>query len=361
MSTAIVEVQTAVAEFDRVAAGIAELKQSYGGVVYDVAIADGMKAAKDARAAIREPRYEIERVRTKAKAPILKLGKELDTRAKQITDDLLAIENPIDQQIKNEEARKEREKQARAEAEQRRVQAHLDRITYLNGSPNLSSLDDPALIAEHISDLESEVVDESMEEYRERADAAKATGIARLQALHAASVERVAEAARIKAEREELAKLRAEQAERDRLERERIAEEERQAKAVRDAEAAKQATELKLAREKQEAEAAEQRAAQAKAQAVIDAENARIANANKEAALKLAADRAEFEHAQAVERKAKADEAERQAEQARIAAIKRPDDAEIVQALCDRFKAPRRKVLAWILSLDFSKFEKAEV
>ena len=84
MSTAVVEVQNAVAEFDKVAAGLAELKGKYAGVVFDVTTTKGMDEAKAARAAIREPRYEIERVRKAAKAPILKLGKELDDRAKAI-------------------------------------------------------------------------------------------------------------------------------------------------------------------------------------------------------------------------------------------------------------------------------------
>ena len=63
MSTAIVEVQSAVAEFDRVAAGIALLQQEYAGVVFDVSTTKGLDAAKTARATIREPRYEIEKVR----------------------------------------------------------------------------------------------------------------------------------------------------------------------------------------------------------------------------------------------------------------------------------------------------------
>lgn len=275
----------------------------------------------------------------------------------------------------------EADKQSKIAAELKRVADHQERIVYLNGCPNLSSLDDPALIAGHISDLEAEVVDESMEEFQERATAAKAAGVARLQALHAAALARVAEVARIAEERAELAKVRADQVERERVERERLAEEERQAKAIRDAEAAKQAAELNAAREKQEAEAAAERKriaddaaaakvirdaeaaelklAQEKAQAIIDAENARVAAENKAAADKLAADRAELERRQADERKVKQEEEARRAEQARIAALVRPSDEEMIEVLAIHYSAPNNRVVEWILSMDLSGREEA--
>ena len=112
MSTELTEVTKAVAEFDRVGAGLAELRKQYGNVVYDVTTTAGMNDAKVARAAIREPRYEIERIRKAAKAPILALGKKLDTEAARITSELEKLERPIDGAIKAEEDRKEAEKQA---------------------------------------------------------------------------------------------------------------------------------------------------------------------------------------------------------------------------------------------------------
>lgn len=118
MSTELTEVTKAVAEFDRVALGLASLREKYGSVVYDVATTAGMTDAKAARLAIREPRYEIERIRKAAKAPILALGKKLDSEAAQITGELEKLEAPIDGAIKAEEERKEREKNA---AEQQRL------------------------------------------------------------------------------------------------------------------------------------------------------------------------------------------------------------------------------------------------
>jgi colicin import membrane protein len=366
MSTAIVEVQTAVAEFDKVAAGLAELQKLYGGVVYDVKAAKGMEEAKAARSAVRDPRYEIERVRKAAKAPLLKLGKELDSRAAEITADILKIEEPIDEQIKNEEARKETEKQARIDAELKRVTDLQERVTYLRGNQTLSSMTESTLLAEHISNLEGEPVDDSFEEFRQQAADAKAAGLVRLRQIHAAAIERETEQARIKAEREELAKLRAEQAERDRLaeidrkaaadkqaaelkaqrekqdaeaaaDRKRIADEEAAAKAIRVAEAAKQAEEFR-----------KQRDAQAKADA--EAKAARDAEAKK-----LADERAELERQQAEARRAKEEEDRVQREQARLASIKKPADDELLGVLAKHYGVPVSKVIEWLLAMDLSK------
>lgn len=347
MSTAIVEVQTAVAEFDKVAAGLADLQKQYGGVVYDVRTSKGMDDAKAARAAIREPRYEIERVRKAAKAPILKLGKELDDRAKQITADIFKIEEPIDEQIKNEEARKEAEKQTKIAAEQKRVADLQERVAELHGNRMLSPTSGAALIAEHIADLVGIAVDESFEEFREQAEIAKAGGLQWLNDLHVAAAAHEAEQARIKAEREELARLRADEEKRQAAERARLAEEERVAKVARDAEAARQAAELKAQREKQEVEVAAERqriaAEEAAAKVIRDAE-----------AKKLAEERAEFERQQAEARKVKEEEERAERERARLASIKKPADAEILGVLAKHYQVPVGKVTEWLLAMDFS-------
>ena len=311
-----------------------------------------MEEAKRARAAIREPRYGIERVRKAAKEPILKLGKELDTRAKEITEAILAIEMPIDEQIKNEEARKEAEKQAKIEAEQKRVADLQERVAALRSVGTDTALLPPDLIAEHLSDLEAIVIDESFQEFQERASEAKAAGIDRLKELHAVALKRVEEEERIKAERAELDRLRAEQAKREAEERARIAEEERKAKAEREAEAARQAAELKAAREKQEAEAAAERKRiaeeEAAAKAIRDAE-----------AKKLGEERAALEKQQLEVRRAQ-EEADRvKREAARIAAMKKPSDDEILGVLADHYSAPKSKVIEWLLAIDFTKAEAA--
>jgi cation transport ATPase len=91
-----------------------------------------MEAAKAARAEIREPRFAVEKVRKAAKAPLLAIGRRIDAEAVRITEAILAIEEPIDGQIKAEEARKvaEREAKRAAEVERLRLEA-VDRLKNL--------------------------------------------------------------------------------------------------------------------------------------------------------------------------------------------------------------------------------------
>lgn len=340
MSTAIVEVQSAVAEFDKVAAGLEVLKETYAGVVYDVRTSKGMDEAKAARAAIREPRYEIERVRKAAKAPILKLGKELDARAKEITEQILAIESPIDEQIKNEEARKEREKQAKIEAEQRRVSGIQARIDAIRNWPSNAAGKPASLVEQQLRNATDYVIGEEFEEFADAARSVLEASTAALKGILAERVAHEAEQERITAEREELARLRAEQEKREAAERERLAEEERKAKAEREAEAAKIAAELAAERKR----IAEEEAA---AKAARDAE-----------AAKLAAERAEFERQQAEARRIKEEEERAERERARLAAIKKPTDKELINVLAQHYNVPASKVVEWILAMDLAQ-EKA--
>lgn len=348
MSSELVDVQKAVAEFDRVAAGIAELKKRYENVVYDVATSKGMTLAKEARMAIRAPRFEVEKIRKAAKAPILALGKKLDTEAARITSELEKLEQPIDSAIKAEEDRKERERQAKVEAELKRVADLQERVVYLRGNPTLSATTGSALIAEHISDLEGEVVDDSLQEFRQQAEDAKAAGLSRLRELHAAALAHEAEQARIKSEREELAKLRAEQEKRDAAERARIAEEERQVKAARDAEAARQAETLRIEQEKLAAE---------RARIADEERQAKAARAAEEE--RLAKERAEFERQQADAKKVREAEEKRKAEQARLAAMKPPSAGELIEVLARHYQVPATKIVDWILATDFSEVRAA--
>ena len=337
MSTELTEVSKAVAEFDRVGTGLAELRKQYGNVVYDVTTAAGMSEAKAARAAIREPRYEIERIRKAAKAPILALGKKLDSEAARITGELEKLEKPIDNAIKAEEERKEAEKEARIQAEMKRVTDLQERVAELRGCPNLSASSGSDLIAGHISDLEALPIDESLQEYQQQGADAKAAGLQRLRDLHAAALAHEAEQERIKAEREELARLRKAEEERQAAERARLAEEERVARAAREAEARKQAEEIRKQREEQEAAARAEREKNA-------AEERRLRE-----------ERAEFQRQQDEARKAREAEERERAELARIAALKRPDDAELVEVLANHYRAPIETVIGWLAATNWKK------
>lgn len=344
MSTELANVQTAVAEFDRVAAGLAALKEQYGGIVYEVHTSKGMEAAKAARAAIREPRYEIERIRKNAKAPIIALGKRLDSEAARITAELDKLESPVDEVIKREEDRKEAEKQAKIEAERQRFTDLQERVAELRGNTMLSASSAPELIAEHIADLERITVDDSFQEFRKQAEDAKVAGLARLKDLYAAAMAHAAEQSRIKAEREELAKLRAEQAARDAESRARIAEEERQAKVARDAELIEQRrlqtiadAEIKAKRQAEQAELQAQRKAQ-------EAE-----------AERLAKERAEIQRQQEEDRRKRDPEERELKERQRIASIQKPSDAELFSVIAAHYRVPVAKVIEWLGAIDLAR------
>lgn len=228
--------------------------------------ADGYEQCRSSRIALKNQRIEIE-----------KRGKEARDDAQKFSKAVIAEQNRLIAIIEPEEARLQKlesahddaieaAKQARIDAELKRVTYLQERVTYLRGNQSLTSMTDSALLAEHISDLEGEPVDDSFQEFRQQAEDAKAAGLARLRQLHAASIERETEQARIEAEREELAELRAIQAKRDAEERARIAEEERKQREKLAAEVAAErkriAEEDDAAKAIREAEAAERQEAQ---------------------------------------------------------------------------------------------------
>lgn len=221
--TELEKVQTAIAGIDRVAQGLAELKDKYGGAVYEVAKPDGMAQAKADRQIIRAPRYEVENIRKDAKAPLLALGKKLDAEAARITAAIEAIEKPIDAQIKAEELRVETERQAKIDAEIARTAQHQERLNEIREAPQACAFSSAAVILQHIGDIERYDVGERFEEFQEQAGDAKAATLAKLHELHDAALVREAEAERVrkesmalKAQQRELAEAQ----ERDRKERE---------------------------------------------------------------------------------------------------------------------------------------------
>jgi len=316
ITNSITKVQGEIAAFDKIAAGIAALElQHPKDLAVDVSTTAGMKAAVAARAAWRDPRIAVEKARKAAKAPVLELGKQIDSFAASLESQLRAGEDNYDSQIKAEEARKEAEKAAKAKAEAERVQAHQDRInndivSAIRGAVGQTSQG----IAIIIDDIECITVDASFEEFQGQAQLAKDETLAKLREMRAAALaheveqarikaEQEAEAARIAAERAELEKLRAEAAERERVAaEERAAAEKAQAEELARQREAQEA-ELKTQREAQERELAAQRAAQAEADAKAAAERKRL---DDEAAARLQEIAAKQEAERAAEREAKA-------------------------------------------------------
>ena len=297
MTTTTTEAPTsALAEYNRTAAELADLRQRFAGVVWDVTTTKGNAEARAARLELVKLRTGLEAKRKELKAPALERSRLIDAEAARITGEILALERPIDEQIKADEARREAEREAKRQAEARRVQAIADRINAIRALAVLPAGTKAADIAAGIAHAEGlELYEADFEEQLQAAERARGEVLGTLQALHVAAVEHKAEQTRIAAERAELARLRAEQAEQAR-----IAAEAARAEQARIA-AEQQAERDRLAAERRQIEAAAQaerervaalEAEQRRAQAAAEAEQRRAAQA-------LADERAAFERQQA--------------------------------------------------------------
>ena len=97
---------TEVAEYRATEAGLAALRERLAGKVYDLTTTAGDAEARADRRELVTMRTGIERIRKDAKAPLLAQAKLLDDEAKRITEAILEVENPIDDQIKADEQRR---------------------------------------------------------------------------------------------------------------------------------------------------------------------------------------------------------------------------------------------------------------
>lgn len=326
MSTTELTAPGAIAEYTQTEQALAHLREKYKNVVFDVSTPKGMAAAKEARAELRSLRTTLEKKRVEIKAPALERCRAIDSEAKRITGELAKLEDPIDDRIKAEEARKEEERLARLEAERQRVQAIADKIDGIRALPATLVGKPSVIIQGQLTKLRGQVL--TAEEFAEQlatAQDAHTAAIARIEEQLKDQQEHEAEAARIKAEREELERLR----EADRLRRQ---EEERRAAEAR-AEAERQDRER---REREEAEHRARLEAEARERAAREAEERRqreeqeaAARAQREAEEQArreeeARQRAEEETRLQAERERLAEERRqfeaRQAEQRRIAA-----------------------------------------
>jgi len=270
---------TQIQEYSNTDGALATLAQAYKGIRYDVTTSEGMALAKAARAELRDYRVNLEKKRVQIKAPALERSRLIDAEAKRITAELVALEDPIDAQIKGEEGRKEREREAKIEAERLRVAGIQERIAEIRGAVAAAGSCSSSLISEHMDDVGRMVIGPEFAEFAEAATAAKEQTLYQLAALHEAARQREEEAIRLKAERAELEALRADQAKRqaEEAERERAAaaaraEADRVAQVQRDRLAAESraAAEAEAARIREAAEADQRRKREA-----LDAEESR--------------------------------------------------------------------------------------
>lgn len=245
-------------EYNRTAAALADLAARYKGAQFDLTTTAGDKAARAARQELKTLRTSLEAKRKEFKAPALEFGRRIDAEAQRLSGEILALEEPIDEQIKADEQRREAERAAKAEAERQRVVAIRQRIDNMQTLVHRCANADAATIAARASLLQSIEIGDNFAEFKGEAEMLKTSALAQLAELHAAAVAAEAEAARIKAEQEaEAARLEAERIEQQRI----AAEQAEQARQLREAAARLEAQQLAAQREieRQQAEAQRQR------------------------------------------------------------------------------------------------------
>ncbi len=333
-----------IAEYNETAAGLERLKERMKDVIYDVTTKPGMLSAKTDRRELVSLRTSLEAKRKEIKAPALERCKLIDEEAKRVTAEILALETPIDQQIKAEEARLEAIQQERIEKERQRVADIMTGIEQIKSIPLRCAGMKSAEIQLEIDRLSVLPVGEVLyEEYRVLAQDAKTASYQQLVDLLNVAVELEAEAARVEAERRaaEAAKAEAERLERERMqqEQERLAVEaealrkEREEFARQQAEAAKiREEEDRKNRESVEAAEAILKAERDKQQAEIDRQNAELKKQQEAMAETLR--KAEAEEAAARE-KEQAEQRERE-RQAAVVAEEQRKKAETEKKAADK-------------------------
>jgi hypothetical protein len=320
--------ESAVAEYRPFYAQLVELEQKNATLVFDYESPKGNKEARSHVYALRQTKGALERTRKEAKAESLRIGRAIDAEATEINARIEAMITVHQSAI---DAIEQREKD--------RVAALATRLNELTntGATAATATD----LADAIARLEPVVIGDDWQEYKPQALEAKDNALRVLRGRHAERVEHEAKEA-------ELARLRAEAAERERIEREaaiaRAAEERARAEAARAAQeaearaaaereaAARRELELKLAAESAERRRieAEQRAEQERIDAAARAERQAKEAAEHAERQAAAAVKAEQERVAAAELAAAAEQARRERDKKHKASINRAALAALV-------------------------------
>lgn len=208
-----------IAEYSPTAAGLAEIRSRLQGIIYDVTDKRQMEAAKRDRRELVQLRTGLEAKRKELKAPALERSRLIDAEAKDIEVQIRKLEEPIDIQIKAEEARAESERLAKLEAERDRIETIMGMINALRELPGKVSGWPSARIAAELRDVESLSADEAIyEEFTDQAGDALAACAMRLTQLLADAHSREAEAERVRVQDQKLREAQAEaQRQQDRI------------------------------------------------------------------------------------------------------------------------------------------------
>lgn len=304
----LTKVESAVAEYHPFYAQLAELEQKNAALAFDYESPKGNKEARSHVNTLRLTKGALERTRKSAKEDSLRIGRAIDAEAKEIG---ARIESMITVHQTAIDAIEQREKDRVAA-----LATRLHKVSMAGAGANTA-----IELGAAIDALQPVVIGEDWQEFKGQALEAKDNALRVLR-------QRLAERTEHEAKEAELARLRAEAAERERIERE--------------------AAISRAAEERAHAEAA-RAAAEAEARAAAEREDARV----RELHLKLAVEQAERRRV----------EAEQRAEQDRKDAAARAEReaAEAVQREKDRVAAVARAEAAELAKREANKAHKTKV
>ena len=266
--------QQRVAAYNKTEAGLAKLRDKFQGATFDLTTTKGDKEARQARKELVTLRTTLEALRKEKKAPHLAACKLLDDEAKRINGEILALEKPIDEQIRADELRREQERAQREAEERARMEKARARISEIQRMSASVMSGTSIQIRARIDEVKAIVIDES--EFGDLTGAATSTAemvAMQLESLLSTVVMREEQAEAMRKQREEHeAALRKQQeeleAQRAELERQRAEAEQAAADARRQAEDARRQADEVLARARDlEAKAVVAAAAQSAADA----------------------------------------------------------------------------------------------
>lgn len=233
--------KTDVAEYSETAAALARLEFRMKGVVYDLTTVKGMDAAKKDRQELRGLYVALDKMRLKLNEDDQARIKKRNDEAKRIDAAIRALFDPIDQQIKAEEQRKEDEKAEKRRLEAERVANLTARIDTIKNFALRAVGKDAAYVREKIDTLQGMGTDD-FEEMTPIAVNAKADTLEKLREMlsaaeaHEKAVADLAESQRREAaQREENERLEAEARQRRAAEEQAEQQRQQEARAAEDA------------------------------------------------------------------------------------------------------------------------------
>ncbi|MES2636335.1 MAG: hypothetical protein V4605_03345 [Pseudomonadota bacterium] len=222
---------TEIAEYKPTESALADLAKRYEKVQFDVTTKEGMRSAIEGRAEIRKLRIDLEKKRVEIKAPALAKCTLIDSEARRITAVLVSLEEPIDDQIKFEERKKQEELESKIRAEKERIEAEekakrdaqeaelqKQRDEIIAQQAAMRKAEEERLEAERQSRLKIEEEERAARFAREEADRKARAEIEAAEV--AARQARQAEDDRLQAEREKIIAANRELEEKQRKERE---------------------------------------------------------------------------------------------------------------------------------------------